>query len=151
MRKLQSLVGVSLLGIIFSIFSILFFIPEFFVSSIAAMLFYPVVLAATISLFVLLERGPLHGKVYGPDRAFRFHNPAISVRAIFDQNSGEQRIVRGSPELTYHDTLERGWPFADRPVDSEWLLVDEHGSDISQRTLASYDGPVYIIAQEDRS
>ncbi|MHA1770450.1 MAG: hypothetical protein ACTSYL_07455 [Candidatus Thorarchaeota archaeon] len=151
MSRLQSIFSVILSGIILSIFFILLFVPEILVSSFAAMMFFPALLVATIFLFVTLERGLLRERIYGPDRAFRFHNPDVFVRAIYDQDSGEQCLVRGSSDMTYHDTLERSWAFSNRPVDSAWLLVDDHGNDISQRTLASYDGPVYIVTQENRS
>ena len=105
-------------------------------------------LSFLIVLFVVLERGPLRSRIYGPNRAFRMHDPSVLVRAVYDRDSGEECLIRGKSGMTYREAVERHWTFTQIPRDSAWYLIDEAGNDVSDSTLDSYDGLVYVTTRE---
>ena len=68
-------------------------------------------------------------------------------RVVRDPSTGREYIVAGTSEMTLRDALLFEWLFESRRKDSEWYALDEHGTDVSERPIADFEG---IIVMEFR-
>ncbi len=67
-------------------------------------------------------------------------DPSILKRVIREPETGQEIIVSGRADTTFREALRRGWAFRGLSEDSEWIVVDDRGNDISDRPLSEYDG-----------
>ncbi len=68
-------------------------------------------------------------------------------RVVRDPHTGHEYIVAGTGEMTVRDALLFDWIFDSKKKNSEWYALDEHGTDVSEKLIADFDG---IIIMEFR-
>lgn len=69
----------------------------------------------------------------------------VIKRFIKDKITGKEYIISGPKECTYREALIRNWPIPSRNRNSQWVIVDEFGNDITERFLSEYDSVAEII------
>ena len=63
-------------------------------------------------------------------------------RVVKDPSKDKEYIVEGTGDMTVREALLFDWVFKDRNKNSEWYALDDHGTDVSEKLLADFEGVI---------
>lgn len=65
-------------------------------------------------------------------------------RALLHKESGEEYLVNGSPKAIFRKVLLDDWPFKKIHKNESWIIRDERGNELTNKTLESCEGVATI-------
>ncbi len=76
---------------------------------------------------------------------------SIAHRVVRDMATMEEAVIDGDYEISFRKAmLDEGiWVFSKISRDSKWIVTDDRGNDISNKTLDSFDGVARIEALDN--
>jgi len=67
---------------------------------------------------------------------------------VRDLSGNREYIVSGTGEMTVREALLFDWVFEGRAKNSEWYALDEHGTDVSEKLIAEFEGIIVMDFRE---
>jgi ABC-type multidrug transport system fused ATPase/permease subunit len=79
-------------------------------------------------------------------KMYKEPDPSIFERVIRDGFDGAEYLVGGHREETFGHACQKNWQFTKTDRHTGWIIKDERGNDITNASLASYDGIAIIVS-----
>jgi hypothetical protein len=87
-------------------------------------------------------------KMYvGKRIGYRERDPSQCQRVIRDGYDGVEIIISGSGGMTFAEACLADWQFKNLNQNSKWYIKDEHGNDVTEKTIDSTEG-IFILVPE---
>ncbi len=102
-----------------------------------------VLFALLLTIFLIIASGftaMIQDSTAFRKQVARPRDPSQIQRVIIDIYTNEEYIITGAPDETFRESSKRDWQFHSFDSGSAWIIKDEHGNDISNKALSSYNG-----------
>jgi hypothetical protein len=66
------------------------------------------------------------------------------TRVVKLKGINKEYFIKGNPDSSFKEALQKSWPFIDHKVKEKWKIVTPSGEDITEMKLSEHSGTVIV-------